>query len=57
MACLKTRVALNEWLTDNVGNEMWAQSGKIEVYNRILTLILGFKDDAVDFLREWWSSA
>jgi hypothetical protein len=49
-------VALDEWLTDSVGKQTWAQAGDVDVYNRILTCIMDVRDGAIELLREWWSS-
>ena len=50
-------MALEEWLTDTVGKKTWAQAGDVNVFDKILSFIMGFKEGAVELLHEWWSSA
>ena len=50
-------MALDEWSTDTVGKQTWAQAGDVNVFNRILMCIMEVKEGAVELLHEWWSSA
>ena len=57
LAFYQTRVALDEWLTNSVGKQTWAQAGNCDVYKRVLRCVMDIQGEVEELLQQWWSSA